>query len=71
MYIYGIVQDFIQRSLAFIAWRLLFMVILVSVQLPPHEPAVVRRAVNHFLQVGIMMPGIDIWFSKLSLYTVS
>lgn len=65
----GIVQDFIQRSLAFIALRFFFMVIVVSVQLPPHEPAVVKRAVNHFLQVGITMSSICIWVS-LSLYTV-
>ena len=41
---------------------------LVNMQLPPHEPAVVRRAVNHFLQVWefiglISLKFIDLEFS--------
>lgn len=34
--------------------KLMAIFFFMKLQLPPHEPAVVRRAVNHFLQVCVL-----------------
>lgn len=53
-------------------WTLLVAVkvtfISVEVQLEPHEPAVVKRAVNHFLQVWFVL---ICWNTKISDWKLS